>query len=39
MKQKVIRLLSNINLRSTLRNYLLLTIGAAILAVNFDIFL
>jgi uncharacterized membrane-anchored protein YitT (DUF2179 family) len=39
MKQKAIALLSRINLRSTLSDYLLLTIGAVILAINFNIFL
>jgi hypothetical protein len=39
IKQKIIALVSRIDLRSTLRNYLLLTIGAVILAINFDIFL
>jgi uncharacterized membrane-anchored protein YitT (DUF2179 family) len=39
MRQKVITLISRIDLRSSLRNYLLLTVGAVILAINFDIFL
>lgn len=39
MKQKAIALVSGIDLRSSLYNYLLLTIGAVMLAINFDIFL
>ena len=39
MKQKISKLIKNINLRKALLDYLLLTIGSIILVVNFDIFL
>jgi len=39
MKQKVIAFVSDIDLRYSLYTYLLLTAGALILAINFDIFL
>ncbi|GAB4533377.1 MAG: YitT family protein [Anaerolineae bacterium] len=39
MRQKVIAFVSGIDLRHTLYTYLLLTVGALILAINFDIFL
>ena len=39
MRQKVIAFVSDIDLRYFLYTYLLLTVGALILAINFDIFL
>jgi uncharacterized membrane-anchored protein YitT (DUF2179 family) len=39
MKQKALARVSGVHLRSLLYNYLLLTAGAVILAINFDIFL
>lgn len=39
MKQKIRKLIKNIDLRKALPDYLLLTIGSIILVVNFDIFL
>lgn len=39
MKQKISKLIKNIDLRKALPDYLLLTIGSIILVVNFDIFL
>ncbi len=39
MKQKISKLIKNIDLRKALLDYLLLTIGSIILVVNFDIFL
>ena len=39
MKQKINRFIANLNFRRVLPDYLLLTIGSIILAVNFDIFL
>jgi uncharacterized membrane-anchored protein YitT (DUF2179 family) len=39
MKQKISRFIASLNLRRVLPDYFLLTIGAIILAVNFDIFL
>jgi uncharacterized membrane-anchored protein YitT (DUF2179 family) len=39
MKRGLISLLSGLDLRATLHNYVLLTAGALILVVNFDVFL
>lgn len=39
MKQKIIKLFKNINLRKVIPDYFLLTVGAITSAVNFDIFL
>jgi len=39
VKQKISKLIKNIDLRKALPDYLLLTIGSIILVVNFDIFL
>ena len=39
MKKKIGKLIANLDFRKTLPEYLLLTIGSAILAVNFDLFL
>ncbi len=39
MKQKISKLIKNLDLRKALPDYLLLTIGSIILVVNFDIFL
>ena len=39
MKKKIGKLIANLDFRKVLPEYLLLTIGSAILAVNFDLFL
>ena len=39
MKQKITRMIANLDLGKILTEYFLLTIGSAILAVNFDLFL
>jgi len=39
LKQKIIKFFKNINLRKVLPDYFLMTVGAIVIAVNFDIFL